>query len=150
MNIFAHIGAGLAPETVTLVYSIDGLLGGQVWSQVFSALLSPGDTGELRTYLGSTLGARSMLLATQTLSFDSRVMSSGTFDFGPGPYALTQVLSLTLQPGTASPDYGRLLESPGGFYYGTFAVTSAPESSSFVLLGLGLLMAAGMKIRHRK
>src|SRR5260370_7679423 len=65
VNIFAHIDVGLTPETVTMVYSIDGLRGGEVWSQVFSALLNPGDTGELQTYLGSTLGTKTTFLPTQ-------------------------------------------------------------------------------------
>ena len=139
MNIFAHTDVGLTPETVTVVYSIDGLRGGEAWFQVFSALLNPGDTGELQTYLGSTLDAKTTLLATQSLVLDGRVVSSGTFDFGPGPYALTQVLTLNLRPGPAVPDYSRLLEDPNGFYYGTFTVTASPEPTTFLLLSAGLL-----------
>src|SRR5260370_943075 len=139
VNIFAHIDVGLTPETVTMVYSIDGLRGGEVWSQVFSALLNPGDTGELQTYLGSTLGTKTTLLATQALVFNGRVTSSGAFDFGPGPYALTQVLTLNLQPGPGVPDYFRLLEDPNGFYYGTFTATALPEPTTFLLLSAGFL-----------
>ena len=147
VNIFAHIDAGQTAETVTLMYSIDGFRGGEVWSQLFSAILDPGDTGELKTYLGSTLGATTSLVATQTLTSNGRVSLSGTFDFGPSPYAITQVLTLNLGSGASVPDYGRLLESPGGFYYGTFAVTDAvPEPSSFVLLSLALLAVGGKKI----
>ena len=148
VNIFAHIGAGQTAETVTMTYSIDGFRGGEAWSQLFSAILNPGDTAELKTYLGSSLGATTTLLATQALASDDRVSLSGTFDFGPGPYAITQVLVLNLRSGTSPPDYGRLLETPGGFYYGTFAVT-APEPATFLLLSLGLLVLCGKSFRRR-
>jgi hypothetical protein len=138
-NIFAHIDVGLVPETVTMLYSIDGLVGGGGWSQVFSCLLNPGDTGELQTYFGSTLGAKTTLLATQALDFDGRVTSAGTFNFGPSPYALTLVLTLNLQPGLGVADYSRLLEDPKGFYYGTFTATGSPEPTTFLLLSVGLL-----------
>jgi hypothetical protein len=138
VNIFAHIEAGIEPETVTLVYSIDGLRGGAAWSQVFSALVNPGDTGELQTYLGPTLGAKTTLLATQNLVFDGSVTSSGAFDFGSGPYALTQVLTLNLEPRPDLPDYSRLLEDPKGFFYGTLT-TASPEPTTFLLLTTGLL-----------
>jgi hypothetical protein len=150
VNIFAHIDAGLTPETVTMVYSIDGLVGGQAWSQVFSTLLNPGDTGELQTYLGSTLGARTTLLATQTLGFDGRLTSSGTFDFGAGPYALTEVLTLNLQPGLDLPDYSRLLEDPNSFYYGTFTTIASPEPATLLLLSTGLLACWVTASRRRR
>jgi hypothetical protein len=139
VNIFAHVGVGLTAETVTMVYSIDDLQSGESWSQMFSALLNPGDTGVLQTYLGSTLGARTTLLATQTLVVDGSVTSSGTFDFGDGPHALTQVLTLNLQAGSGMPDYSRLLENPNGFYYGTFTTTASPEPTTFLLFCAGLL-----------
>jgi hypothetical protein len=148
VNIFAHIAAGQTAETVTIIYSIDGLQGGEAWSQLFSAILNPGDSGQLKTYLGSSLGATTTLLATQALASDDRVSLSGTFDFGPGPYAITQVLVLNLRSGASPPDYGRLLETPGGFYYGTFAVTT-PEPGTFLLLSLGLLVSCGKLFRRR-
>ena len=80
-----------------------------------------------------------MLLATQHLSSDSIVRSSGTFDFGPDPYVLTQILTLNLQPSQGVPDYTRLLGEANGFYYGTFTVQDAPEPTTFVLLSTGLL-----------
>jgi hypothetical protein len=55
---------------------------------------------------------------------------------------------LNLRPGTSPPDYGRLLENPGGFYYGTLAVT-APEPATFLLLSLGLLVVCGKTFRRR-
>ena len=145
-NIFAHITAGLTPETVILMYSVDGLHGGNAWSQEFSALLKPGDKGELQTYLGSTLGAKTTLLSTQDLITNSRATSSGMFDFGPGSYALTAVLTLNLKPGQAAPDYSDMLEDPSGFYYGTLTVrTEAAEPTTFLLLFTGILGALGVK-----
>ncbi len=138
-NIFAHITAGPTPETVVLTYSVDGLHGGSEWSQQFSGLLHPGDKGELQTYLGSTLGATTTLLATQNLIANGRTTSSGIFDFGPGSYALTAVMTLNLQPGQTVPDYARMLEDPNGFYYGTLTVTETAEPASFILLLSGIL-----------
>lgn len=139
-NLFAHITAGLTPETVVLTYSIDGLHDGEGWSQQFSALLKPGDTGELQTFLGSTLGDKTKLLATQDLVMNSRTTTSGIFDFGSDPYAVTAVLTLNLQPGRNAPDYGRLLEDPNGFYYGTLTITTdAAEPTTFILLLTGII-----------
>lgn len=146
VNIFAHIRVGQTAETVTMVYSIDGLQGGVAWSQEFSALLHVGDTGELRTYMGSTLGAQTTLLATQDLVLDGHGTLSGAFDFGPDPYTLTQVLTLNLQPGPGLPDYGRLLEDGSGFYYGTLTVTPSPEPTDFLLFSAGLLLLGSKQI----
>lgn len=146
VNIFAHIRVGQTAETVTMVYSIDGLQGGVAWTQTFSAILRDGDSGDLRTYMGSTLGAQTTLLATQDLNLDGHGTLSGAFDFGPDPYALTQVLTLNLQPGTDLPDYGRLLEDGSGFYYGTLSVTASPEPTGFLLFSAGLLVLCGRQM----
>ncbi len=70
---------------------------------------------------------------------NGRTTSSGIFDFGPGSYALTAVLTLNLQPGQTVPDYARMLEDPNGFYYGTLTVTETAEPASFILLLSGIL-----------
>ena len=81
VNLFVHIGTGQAPETVTVVFSIDGLEGGVGWRQAFSALLHSGDTAEFRTYVGATLGAQTALLATQVLTSDGHATLSGDIRF---------------------------------------------------------------------
>jgi hypothetical protein len=144
--------AGGATFTGTDAYvSTNGTLSLSVFTSPNSAVFSSFSTG---TTLGTINPAQAVFTTTEggkTLSFTLTTLTAITPNPAVGDgFAGTGILSLTGFDSTAASF--TLNTNAGGGTFVTFntAAAATPEPSSLIMLGTGLMSAAGMLVRRRR